>query len=314
MSTRISAKESFKVVVRQEDVHIYFKTRATCMTKKAKAAINKEIWLVGLVWGPKPVHLFIDATKHLKRCELTVHADTLVIRQACALTQLKVGGFRRVYLYDPNSLVSVISMDNQMTFLDVEPRCSKFPTWRKVCARRGLQLSGDLSRLTKLNLSRLRLAEDFVWPQNVARVELFMVHCPQDLDFTHSDLLGLTVSHCHEVRTIRLNQCSAMTISENSRLRELHTANSIQRSWYFIRDCFRLQQRELYPCFELPCWTWSWHLRELCIIQSYVRNRKLRRFVKLIKSEQFNKFMFQPDQLGGRLAKRALEQQMDCSL
>lgn len=310
---RISSNESLSVYVADTATIITLSTGATCITKRAADTLHRVIYKQRYDNPNLDVILHINATFKLKKCELTVDPYKLSISGATRLTKLSTSRICDVSLASADSLHTFTSLDNSITNLAIQRSRGAAPTWPKLCETREMRLNGDFSSLALLRLTRIRLASDFVWPLSVEIIFFTTVSCPPHLDLRQLDLFSLYVVECHDLRRLDIELCRFITLSNNGRLCQVEADPTRTRHEFNVIDCFCIPLGPSFFQQSRPCAYWQPLLKQLSVTQRYVKTRKLRRFVELITSEEFNQLMFQPDQLGGRLAKKALEQQMDCS-
>jgi len=133
--------------------------------------------------------------------------------------------------------------------------------------------------------------------------ELYCYNCPNLTSLSENLPESLQELYCHNcpnLTSLPENLPEGLQILNCSYCPKLTTLPENCHVSTFFSGCPWLSQNSKYYPDNLP---------KLLVCQRAVRNRLLRKFVKLTSSRSFNEYFFHPERKGGIWAKKGLERQ-----
>ncbi len=303
MPRRSSRKDKFTHSVYDDYLHVRYVAVGRVIDQRVLA---KLATLFNSLHNGRPFtggHVTVHATSKLQHFQMDCKTTSLKITGATALKHIEVGGIWSLNLENVPSLVSVKVTDNELMHLAIYG-CRLEPRWQQIVSRPPLQITGALDQLKFLKLSGLRLDPQFEWPINLTDITLYKVAGVSVCFFNNHRLNNLLLDSCHHLLRVSFVRCQFVGIHRNAILHKLSADPAQFGDTRRVADNFNLQYS------SRPCHYWIARLRELSTVQRYVKTRRLRRFVKLITSRDFLEFIYRPEQLGGRLAKKDLNKSL----
>lgn len=298
----VGPNESLRSFMYSYVLHVQLTTGCRTFTNRAQTAVRNRIEQHRKTARVEYVDFSIVPEGKLKHIRSLLQVDYFTVVGADRLKTAEIGNARSVQLHGVKVLESFVSLNEKLVDLDIDSRYwGSGPTWQEISAGPKLQFTGIQHTFDFFGLSHVRVADNFAVPTQMTTLDLDKVANLDTLDLAiRRCTWSLRVTDCHDLLLVNAAECPVVTLVGNARLRHFwHTCRANILNW-------KIQDNYCLPGSERPSLYWRVRLKQLCVVQRYVKTRRLRKFIKLVTSKEFNEFIFMPDQMGGRLAKKDL--------